>query len=60
LVTWATTEVTQGVAHHRQIANIVLVELDFELLVERPRVEAGDLAVNLLYQRRGRPWLTIV
>jgi hypothetical protein len=39
----------QSVAHHRQIADIVLVELDFELLVERPSVEAGDLAIDLVH-----------
>ena len=43
----------QSVAHHRQIADIVLVELDFELLLERLSVEAGDLAVDLMDQRRG-------
>jgi hypothetical protein len=42
----------QSVAHHRQIADIVLVELNFELLVERPSVEAGDLAIDLVHQRR--------
>ena len=39
----------QSIAHHRQIADIVLVQLDFELLVERPGVEAGDLAIDLVY-----------
>jgi hypothetical protein len=42
----------QCVAHHRQIADIVLVELDLELLVKRPSVEAGDLAIDLAHQRR--------
>jgi len=42
----------QSVAHHRQIADIVLVELDVELLVERPGVEAGDLAIDPVHQRR--------
>jgi len=45
----------QSVAHHRQIADIVLVELDFELLVERPSVEAGDLAIDLVHQRGRNP-----
>ena len=43
----------QGVAHQRQIADIVLVEFDRELLVERPGVKTGDLAVDLVHQRRG-------
>src|SRR5262249_31401500 len=37
----------------RQIADIVLVELDSELLVERPSVESGDLTVDLVHQRGG-------
>ena len=43
----------QSVAHHRQIADIVLVELDSELLVEWPSVESGDLTVDRVHQRRG-------
>jgi hypothetical protein len=39
----------QSVAHHLQIADIVFIELDFELLVERLRVETGDLPVNLVH-----------
>ena len=31
----------------------MLVELDVELLVQRPSVEAGDLAIDLVHQRRG-------
>ena len=30
----------------------MLVELDVELLVQRPSVEAGDLAIDIVHQRR--------
>ena len=50
---WNVVPVVGRIAHHRQIADIVLVELDFELLLERLSVEAGDLAVDLVDQRRG-------
>src|SRR5215467_6749945 len=34
-----------ALSRRTQIADIVLVELDFELLIERPSVEAGNLAI---------------
>lgn len=43
----------QSVAHRRQIADIVLVELDAELVGQRSSVKAGDLTVDLVYQRGG-------
>jgi hypothetical protein len=40
---------TQRIAPHRQVADIVLVELDFQLLFERLRVKTRDLAEDFAY-----------
>src|ERR1700756_3110208 len=39
----------QCIAPHRQVADIVLVELDLQLLLERLRVETCDLAKDFAY-----------